>query len=430
MPAIRYVLAIAILTTATLSSAAAQASAWKVTGDTTRAPAGCSAHAAIRAIDRWFAAFNAADSAGLASALAYPFMVSTGSRWVANDIHRRFDDDIGALVDYARERRRYQERLTLDSVQFGGWQGPRLAFMPFHARSATDLGPQPVPGWGRAQYWCHQGIKALAMARDPWRPGAGHGAAHADTSVAGVRITFLANEGVMLSAGSDKVLIDALYMAYGTYAVPDQETQARLALGKQPFDGVDVILVTHYHGDHFAPEPVARHLRSNAAATLVTSRQVIDSLRAGTSLTGIGADRLLSRTTPRGTRRREAINGITIELLGIPHGSRRHRRVEHLGFIVDVGGRRVLHVGDTDITEETYAPLRLDTTRVDVALIPYWALLDDDSRRVITRYIRPRHVVAIHVEAGVEAGRRMARQVESLLPGVATFYRSLESRSW
>jgi len=61
----------------------------------------------------------------------------------------------------------------------------------------------------------------------------------------GVTITFLANEGVMLSAGGRKVLIDALFLKYGPeYAVPADSTLASLQRARIPFDSVDVILVT------------------------------------------------------------------------------------------------------------------------------------------------------------------------------------------
>jgi glyoxylase-like metal-dependent hydrolase (beta-lactamase superfamily II) len=74
---------------------------------------------------------------------------------------------------------------------------------------------------------------------------------------AGVTITFLANEGVMLSSGGKKVLIDALFLKYETgYAVPADSTLSALAKARPPFDSVDLILVTHRHGDHFHPVPL------------------------------------------------------------------------------------------------------------------------------------------------------------------------------
>ncbi len=252
---------------------------------------------------------------------------------------------------------------------------------------------------------------------------------HGTAPTEGVSITFLANEGVMLSSGGDKVLIDALFQKYETgYAVPADSTQAVLAAARAPFDDVDLVLVTHRHGDHFHPAPVAAHLRANPRARLVTSKQVIDSLRGRLEPNAAIESRLLARTMAPGARRREVIDGIGIELLGLPHGGRRHRAVEHLGYVVELGGRRVLHVGDTDITEAAFAPFRLDTARIDVALLPVWMVTSREGQRVIERWIRPRQVVAIHVGEGQE--RRATRDVAQALPGAITLVRSLETYRW
>jgi L-ascorbate metabolism protein UlaG (beta-lactamase superfamily) len=242
-------------------------------------------------------------------------------------------------------------------------------------------------------------------------------------------ITFLANEGVMLSSAGKKVLIDGLFLKYETgYAVPADSTQAALANARAPFDAADLILVTHRHGDHFHPAPVAAHLRANPRATLLTSQQVIDSLHAHLTAAELRASRVMARTTSPGTRRREVVNGIVVDLLGLPHTGTRHRGVEHLGYIVQLAGRRVLHVGDTDALESSYAPFRLDTARIDVALVPAWMVTSEEGRRVIDRWIRPRQVVAIHLPE--RDPERVAREVRAALPQAMAFTRSLESRRW
>ncbi|HSJ62599.1 MAG TPA: MBL fold metallo-hydrolase [Gemmatimonadaceae bacterium] len=243
-------------------------------------------------------------------------------------------------------------------------------------------------------------------------------------------VTYLANEGVLLSSGGRRVLIDALFERYGPeYAVPPDSTQRALALAQSPFDSIDLILVTHRHGDHFHPAPVNRHLDANPHTTLLTSRQVIDSLhRPLTSATSRNA-RILARTTAPRARQRVVVAGIPVHLLGLPHsGGGRQRHVEHLGFIVELGGRRVLHVGDAELTEATLAPFRLDTARVDMALLPFWALQDRETRRVIERWIRPRQIVAFHLPEGRAA--RIARELETVLPSVVTFGRSLDTHRW
>jgi L-ascorbate metabolism protein UlaG (beta-lactamase superfamily) len=102
--------------------------------------------------------------------------------------------------------------------------------------------------------------------------------------------------------------------------------------------------------------------------------------------------------------------------------------VEHLGYIVELGGRRVLHLGDTDFSAETFAPFRLDTMRIDVALVPEWALLHAPSRAVVERWIKARQVVAIHVGEG--EGARVQREMRRVMPAALTFSRSLETRTW
>jgi L-ascorbate metabolism protein UlaG (beta-lactamase superfamily) len=264
---------------------------------------------------------------------------------------------------------------------------------------------------------------AVTLSLAPARP---QGAATQD----GVTITFLANEGVMLSSGSRKVLVDALFERYGDgFAVPADSTRAALTRAHAPFDSVALVLVTHRHGDHFHPAPVAAHLRANPRATLLTSRQVIDSLRQHAPARDLPASRLVARTTAPGTRRREVVNGVAVELLGLPHTGRwRQRGVEHLGYVVELGGRRVLHVGDTDIGEGAFAPFRLDTSRIDVALLPSWMVTSREGREVIARWIRPRQVVAFHVGEGEAA--RVSATVRAAMPGAVTLTRSLEARRW
>ncbi|HEU4829979.1 MAG TPA: MBL fold metallo-hydrolase [Gemmatimonadales bacterium] len=248
----------------------------------------------------------------------------------------------------------------------------------------------------------------------------------------GIAITFLANEGVLLSAneagGVRKVLIDALFERYDGYAIAADSTQSALRQGRAPFDSVDVVLITHRHGDHFHPVPVSGHLGANPRALVVSSQQVVDSLRRHLAPALRSSQRLAARTTPPGTRRRLLVNGIPVELLGLPHsGGRRHRQVEHLAYVIDLGGRRILHVGDAELSEATLATFRLDTMRIDVALIPYWAVDDDDTRRVIERWIRPRRIAAFHF---AENDSVTARAVQQAAPGAHIFAHSLDRVGW
>jgi L-ascorbate metabolism protein UlaG (beta-lactamase superfamily) len=238
----------------------------------------------------------------------------------------------------------------------------------------------------------------------------------------GVTVTFIANEGVMLSSGDKKVLIDALFHRYKSYAIAPESVQTALATARAPFDDVDAILVTHEHGDHFHPAPVVAHMLANPRAALLASEQVIGHVRTQRPPSGVAA-RFHARTTPSGVRRTVVINGVSIEVLGM-----RHHDVEHLGYIVDIGGRRVLHVGDTDDPESAFAPFRLDTARIDVALVPAGMVGDAAARRAIERWIKPKHLAAIHLPEQIDAETR--RLMQAAPPGTTFFSRPLETKRW
>ena len=58
--------------------------------------------------------------------------------------------------------------------------------------------------------------------------------------------------------------------------------------------------------------------------------------------------------------------------------------------------RTVLHVGDADPAADNFA-LLATLPRVDVALLPYWYVLTDNSRRFVAASIAPRRIVAMHM---------------------------------
>lgn len=240
-------------------------------------------------------------------------------------------------------------------------------------------------------------------------------------------ITYVANEGVLLSAAGRHVLIDGLFRYYRDgFPLPHDSTREALERATTPFDGVDVVLVTHRHGDHFHPAAVASHLLANPRATLLTSRQVIDSLRGSLPPNHDLERRMLARTLVPFRVSREEVAGIGITMLGLPHGGPQRAIVEHLGFVVELGGRRILHVGDADISEDTFRPFRLDTARIDVAMVPVWMATSAEGRRVIDRWIKPRQVIVFHMPAGDLEGAA----VRQALPTAIVFTQSLDRRSF
>jgi hypothetical protein len=152
------------------SLSAQQTMPWKVRGDTSGAPQGCSATAGISAITAWFAAFQNGDSAGLARTTAAPyrgrFVFSTG-RFTSSEPFF-VAHTLPELLPYARERARRHERMRVQEVTFNRWRREGLQFGPIYfMRSADDLGDKALGGIGKGEYWCGRGISVLNLGPRP-----------------------------------------------------------------------------------------------------------------------------------------------------------------------------------------------------------------------------------------------------------------------
>ncbi len=213
-----------------------------------------------------------------------------------------------------------------------------------------------------------------------------------------VTVTYVSNAGVLVEGGGKKVLIDALYdEGLIGYSVIPKEMKSKLRDAEPPFDGVDLVLLTHDHGDHFGPRTVTRHMRANPKATMVTTPQVKQKLeRHIANHPGI-AERIVTHYPDEREPVSGTYGGIELKIFNLHHGRNRREHTENLGFIFDLGGMSVLHVGDTEARSGVFEALSFKDFDVDVALLPAWFVSYDHWAVVVRDYIQPDHIVAIHM---------------------------------
>lgn len=211
-----------------------------------------------------------------------------------------------------------------------------------------------------------------------------------------LEITYIANEGVLLQKGDQKVLIDALFDGYfDDYMHPDKALRAKMTNGKTPYENVDLVLVTHRHRDHFETQVTGNFLKAHNESYFLSNYQVADSLRLDysdyktVSKRIIGLDKTL-------TILEDEINGIKVTSFFIEHaGGRRDPPAENLCYIVDMKGSKVLHLGDADMDISRFETLGIHNFNIDVALIPYWYMSDRNGREIID-LMKAEHLVGIH----------------------------------
>jgi L-ascorbate metabolism protein UlaG (beta-lactamase superfamily) len=236
--------------------------------------------------------------------------------------------------------------------------------------------------------------------------------------IAQVKITYLANEGVLLSGGGAKVLVDALIRdSLGDYARHSPETQAQLENGKPPFDGIGLALATHYHLDHWDAGAIAQFLTANRGARFASTPQ------AGAMMPASQRSRVDGLWTEDGspTPPRD-VSGARVEAIPLVH-----RDTPNLAFRIELGGRSVMHLGDADASSVNHERLTARPAP-DVLLTPFWWLLDEKTVTFLKERWKPRHIVAIHF--GARDAALSAEKVRASLPGVWICTRPGESRDY
>jgi L-ascorbate metabolism protein UlaG (beta-lactamase superfamily) len=217
----------------------------------------------------------------------------------------------------------------------------------------------------------------------------------------GPELRYVANAGMLVTVGGRRFLVDApLRDGIPPYATSPAGERDRLESARPPYDGVDAILITHWHEDHFSPQAAAAHLAHNPRAVFVSSPEVVERLRVVAPALPAGRVRAVLPAPGRSEEIR--VGEIPVRVLRLRHNPARRLPEQHVGFLIG-DATPVLHVGDADPTADNFTVLR-GLPPVDLALLPFWYVLDAVNRQLVADSIRPRRVVGMHLPPG-DAGR-------------------------
>ncbi len=244
-----------------------------------------------------------------------------------------------------------------------------------------------------------------------------------------LEITYIANAGFLLSSNEQKVLIDSLHRGgILSYAAPPPGLRQEMEAATGRFADVSLVLVSHPHADHFDAAAVARHLESNPQARLISSPQVIEAVQRELGRFAESSP-LLQATYPEGNQRsRHARDGTSVEIFRLRHEHERNYGVHNLGQIITLGGKKVLHIGDAEMSPRNFAPHDLPADRIDIALVPYWYLTSEQGRTIVREHIRPQHIIAMHIEP--EQREEIATEIRAEFPEAILFSRPGDSRQF
>ena len=204
----------------------------------------------------------------------------------------------------------------------------------------------------------------------------------------------MGNMGVHLAGKNISVLIDGLHTKYGVdYLYPNAELIKKIHTHYTP----NAILFTHHHGDHFSTALASNYLKSNSKAVVFGAQQITDSLKTF-------KDQSFTITTSDYIKQTIELVDLKVTGMKVDHAGKRHRSIQNVGFIVELDHQKILHLGDTSWLEEIklFDQLQLVQEQIDIAILPYWMLLEEDASSLLKKYINPKHTIATHISPRIK----------------------------
>jgi len=210
-----------------------------------------------------------------------------------------------------------------------------------------------------------------------------------------IKITYIGNDGVMISAGDRKVLIDALPGNLDGWIAIPSDVQSDVRAGEGDFEGIDYLCVTHSHGDHFSPSEITNFLNFNPGVTLIGPPQVTGSF---------GGSQISSASPARWETEVVSGEGIKITILHMKHFDifgNDFSMVENYSYIVEIEGVKVAHFGDFEYSEENLEPFVFENITT-VMLPTFSSLISDTNRELVDAMVNPEFVIGLHLQSNTE----------------------------
>ena len=218
---------------------------------------------------------------------------------------------------------------------------------------------------------------------------------------ADITVTQLANEGVIISDGKTRIMIDGFvvepYSVYGGLPadiIPQFEQQSGA------FADIDLALASHRHHDHNQPRFACAFMQGSTATEFYSGSQVIGLMREKCRQFMTTSPRVHEVSPQYEAPESFQAGRAKIKVFPLSHGTRKYARIQNNGHLIELGGLTVLHVGDAAMDATDYARAGIDRVDIDVALIPFWYFQPGPGAEVIEKYINARFKIAVHIPPG------------------------------
>jgi len=252
-----------------------------------------------------------------------------------------------------------------------------------------------------------------------------------------LKITYLANCGFLYENQSSKIIIDPFGNEFGNFFfLPSHETKTNLEEGNEPFDNIDLVLITHIHGDHFNPFLAENFLLNNKNTKMICPPQVFKQIKDSCVNLKQIESQIISPEISMNNMKKMIINDISVIAVRMQHGTGRslqglkyeeytdYEKTENFGFLLDFKKKVIFHQGDACQKINELAINKINR-KVDIAYLGFFDY-DSITYSLLKEKLHAKNIIFMH---GTKPGNELeTKEFKSIEPKLIFFKQELESR--
>jgi len=255
-----------------------------------------------------------------------------------------------------------------------------------------------------------------------------------------MKLTYIANMGTMAEYKNKKILFDALHQKkYFTHPISGEvdsikyketpmDIYADILSGREPYDKIDIIFISHYHPDHCSSSMLKDVVKSyavqnkklNIVCDSVTHRKLIRKIYSepefGDNIKSEVKNNILTMLENNiypikyklGEITNLLVEGMKIQAIPMVHEGEMFSDTELIAYKIEIDDKNILFAGDARIDEFNYGKVEDAQNRVlgdysevvrnpEYLIAPFPYVSTQHGVELLTKTIKPENLVICHL---------------------------------
>ncbi|MFA5264910.1 MAG: MBL fold metallo-hydrolase [Opitutaceae bacterium] len=224
-----------------------------------------------------------------------------------------------------------------------------------------------------------------------------------EKSTRAVSLTYIANEGLLITGANEKVLIDSIFTnGFGIWDAPSPELLEKIKTALPPFDHVTCVLATHADADHFSATDTLQHLLSNPASAFFAPLEVTQQLHQLPQFDQVKA-RVHPAAQSGAPTEQRIVAGLVVRAVPLEHLTRPPTMPPapyNVGHLFTIDGIKFFHTGDMGSQNlQAFQHAKLREEQVDVAIVNcyFFDNASVESALAVLACLNPKVVLLAHL---------------------------------